>query len=155
MIVVNKEARIIHVGEGVVLMPGVNSPDAEAWATAKEQLPVIQYMLDDGALEEKALDVDQIGKLSPRAALKLVRDTVDEELLRRMRNADKRREVLDAIDKQIEAVQPTAPKREGSEAEADGETPEPDEGETPETPAEPQKRTRRRKAQPAETSAEE
>jgi hypothetical protein len=152
MIVVNHEARIFHIAEHCTLMPGVNSPDVDAWQKAKDTLPVVQHLLDEEVLEERAIEIEQIAKLAPRAAIKLAKNTVAAALLKRMQATEKRREVLDVIEEQLAAIAPGKPSKDDKAAdEGDGEELEPlpetseELAEQPEPqPAPKQKRTRKR-----------
>jgi hypothetical protein len=110
MLVTNKEPRIHHLGEHVRLLPGANEVDSKAWTEAKK-IAVVRHYLDSGAfIEHPNKSAAGIGALPPAEAIRLVNETVDEELLKQMRNAEKRAEVLAAIEAQVTKLQLPAEK---------------------------------------------
>jgi len=110
MLITNKEPRIHHLGEHVRLLPGANEVDAKAWEAAKK-IAVVRHYLDEGTFIEHATkSATAIGSLAPAEAIRLVGETFDEALLQQMRAAEKRAEVLAAIEAQVAKVQLPAEK---------------------------------------------
>ena len=110
MLITNKEPRIHHLGEHLRLLPGANEVDAKAWEQAKK-IFVVRHYLDEGIfIEHPSKSASGIGTLSQGEALKLIAETFDESLLQQMRGAEKRAEVLAAIDAQVAKLQLPAEK---------------------------------------------
>jgi hypothetical protein len=84
------------------LLPGINEVDAEEWAKA-EKIPLVQHYLEEGILKVRR-QAPELTQLKPKEAHDLVRRTVDRTLLEKWYGTEKRRDVLEAIERQIQAT---------------------------------------------------
>lgn len=108
IIIKNKRAQIIgnHI---LSLLPGVNEVDAKKWAEFKTS-PAIVHFMGEGEIEEMDLPVPhddspvQIDDLNQKDAIALVKETFDIALLNRWAENETRKGVLDALEKQFDAV---------------------------------------------------
>ena len=124
-IVKNNRAQIFgnHL---MTLLPGVNEVDAKKWEEFKLS-PAIKHGISEGEIEEVDLPSAhddspvQISDLNQKEALALVKATFDMTLLERWAESESRKGVLDALEKQIDAVKVKKPKEdaEGDEGEGD------------------------------------
>lgn len=112
MLIRNTTARIFatHLEKKLIaLKPGVNDVDPNTWKALKA-LPVIGHALSEGELvevgvpEAKAPSVESLKGFKPDDAIKLVKTTVDRELLERWIDGESRKKVLDALEAQLDAV---------------------------------------------------
>jgi hypothetical protein len=115
MLVNNTEARcygLSGVKCRIDLMPGMNRVDPKEWE--KVQTPLVKKMIEAGifVVEGKKLDIT---KMTVKAAVELVKKTVDEGLLKELYEAETRAPVLKAIEAQAEAIAPPHPKDEDDE----------------------------------------
>jgi hypothetical protein len=94
MIIVNKEARLHHIGDLLSLMPGTNEVDPAVWAKCKE-IAVTRHHVEAGTLVERA--ESSLKDFKPEQAIKLVNETVDVALLERWLGTVTNRRVTDAI----------------------------------------------------------
>lgn len=117
------------------LLPGANTPSDKEWAAARKHV-MVQRQIDAGHLvelteaaeepagdddegdelgdesepgEPRAGDLEALAKLSQSEAVKLVKATINAELLGRWAEVDKRPKVKDAIAKQLKELSPTNP----------------------------------------------
>jgi hypothetical protein len=99
------------------LLPGVNTIAKSDWEEFIKN-PARRHQLAEGELE--VLEEDELPSLkgkSEKDAIALVRATVRKDLLEGWIDTESRKKVLDAIDKQLEAITPKAPpKDEGAAA---------------------------------------
>lgn len=106
------------------LLPGVNEVDAKAWDEFKTS-PSIKHFIAEGEIEE--LDLPnahegspvQIDDLNQKEALALVKATFDSKLLERWAANESRKGVLDALEKQMDALKLKAKEEEADEADGD------------------------------------
>lgn len=103
--------------DSLVLKPGVNQVDGKAWESLKKH-PTIQTLLDEGEIEEVTEGEDgqpgedglndneqqQLAKMQPLAASKLVKDTADERLLKGWSKNETRPSVKKALAEQLKAL---------------------------------------------------
>lgn len=107
------------------LIPGVNEVDAKKWAEFKLS-PTIKHHIAEGEIEELDLPIAhedspvQIGDLNQKDALSLVKATFDKALLDRWAANESRKGVLDALEKQMDAI--ALKSKEKAEADEDEDT---------------------------------
>ncbi|MFZ2875819.1 MAG: hypothetical protein WAZ94_15190 [Phycisphaerales bacterium] len=102
-------------GDFVRLLPGVNELTEKQWK-AFDGLPVIQFHLGEGNIELiEAKPEAKLSDLNAKEAAKLVGATVDKALLERWAADESRKVVLDAIEKQMDAISPKTPADEGDD----------------------------------------
>lgn len=106
----NNEARLVTIGgdPAIVLMPGENMVEDQAWDKAKK-IAVVRHMLAAKQIEEvrtiaAATPAEALSKLSPAQAAKLVGETNDLALLGEWQKVERRAPVVEAIKAQIEIV---------------------------------------------------
>jgi len=103
------------------LLPGVNEVDAKAWDEFKLS-PSIKHCIAEGEIEELDFPTAnpdspvQIDDLNQKEALALVKATFDSKLLERWAANESRKGVLDALEKQMDALKL---KKDEEEADAD------------------------------------
>jgi len=98
MIMVNNKGNHSYEAEGVVLIPGTNLVEDEAFDRFIAH-PLI------AKLDEKGEFIyERSGKPSAKEAIALVKDTFDLETLEAMKEEETRSTVLKAIDEQIETL---------------------------------------------------
>lgn len=93
----------------MTLLPGVNEVDAKKWEEFSKS-PAIKHHIAEGEIEE--LDLPnahegspvQIDDLNQKEALALVKATFDSKLLERWAENESRKGVLDALEKQMDAI---------------------------------------------------
>jgi hypothetical protein len=104
--------------EGVKLMPGANQVDRQAWERARKH-PIVKALIEDGTIEEleEIADEHPLKNLKPGAAISLVKETVDAQLLKGWLEDEERKPVRAAIEKQIEALEEPAELRDRSMSE--------------------------------------
>lgn len=89
-----------YEANGVVLVPGVNNVDQAAFEKFLEH-PLMAHLNKKGGFEyekeEKKLTADDL--------IELVGDTFDLEVLEKMKDGEKRKTVLEAIEKRLEELQ--------------------------------------------------
>lgn len=113
LLVENTENRIHNLGGHCILMPGHNEVDEAAWKKAQE-IELVRDYVRLGVLKPKATAPaapgaqTTIATMKAGEAIEVVKKTVDKELLERWYAEDQRKGVLDAIEKQLEAVTPKA-----------------------------------------------
>lgn len=105
MLIKNNTKRIINV-DGVKIMPGVNPLEAADW---KKIAPRIKDKIEEGEIEnmEEKIDDDFAEGLAgykAHDAKKLVEETADEKLLLEWKSTEKRKKVVDAINKRLEYI---------------------------------------------------
>ncbi|NMH83275.1 hypothetical protein [Heyndrickxia coagulans] len=101
MLVHNKGEFIRHIG--VRLIPGANrlsEDDAAQFKVALEH-PLNQLLVEE---EEITYEDNGLADMAAAKAIKLVNDTYDLNTLEQFRQEEKRKTVLDAIEKQIESI---------------------------------------------------
>lgn len=101
----NTRPRFSNLADIVLLKPGVNEVEAGKWDRVKDH-PVVKWRIENGVLIVKD-GSKPINEMSAGEATKLVKATVDADLLERWRKDDTRRSVRDAIDAQLDKL--TAP----------------------------------------------
>lgn len=132
MLVQNKRKSIVFVptagevtAQGLKLLPGVNDVDPDLWAKAKE-LKVIKHMLDNDELVEEIAGkagsqaITKITALPDKAAYKVVRETLDADLLARWATEEKRPSVKSAIAAQLAKIAPDKKDDKGNDKKPDG-----------------------------------
>ncbi len=110
MLINYKKPNIRGIGP-ITLKPGINDVDADLWASVQKDYHVgIKRMIDADLLEivEDAkgdpIESADVSKLNEKKAVALVKETVDELLLMQWHEADKRKPVLEAIEKQLDKL---------------------------------------------------
>lgn len=124
MLIKNTTPRLIGTildEKKVRLKPGNNDLRPEVWAKIKK-FPAIAAMLENEELLEPkektpaaAPQVTSLDGFSEKDALRMVKETVDRDLLEVWATGEKRRKVSSAIDTQLKTVAPPAPKEDGGE----------------------------------------
>lgn len=104
----NTRARFSNLADAVLLKPGVNEVESSKWDRVKDH-PVVKWRIENGVLLVKD-GSKPISDMPAGEAVKLVKATVDADLLERWRRDDPRRSVRDAIDSQLDKL--TAPETE-------------------------------------------
>lgn len=127
-IVHNKRAQIFgnHL---MTLIPGVNEVDGKVWEEFRKS-PAIKHYIAEGEIEEMELVAGKdnvagsapfdLTALNQKDAVGLVKATFDKALLERWAEAESRKGVLDALEKQMDALK-LAPKDETDPEEDEGE----------------------------------
>jgi hypothetical protein len=113
-VVTNTEARV-HViavtdGQDLVFKPGANAlseEQAAAWEQLKASHHLVQHHLKAGTFTEEDLGGSAAEELPLDEALKLASETLDVELLEKMKASEKRPQVLAVIGAQLEQLGPT------------------------------------------------
>lgn len=106
------------------LLPGVNEVDAKTWDEFKLS-PSIKHFIAEGEIEELDLPNAQEGSpvqiddLNQKEALALVKATFDSKLLERWAANESRKGVLDALEKQMDALKLKKDEKEDAGAEDD------------------------------------
>lgn len=111
MIVKNNTVSIIGIqntkrGGFTTLLPGLNTIDKEQWEAFIAN-PARRHQLAEGELE--VVEEDELTTLKEKSvkdAIALVKSTVRKEMLESWVESENRKQVLDAIEKQLEAIQP-------------------------------------------------
>jgi len=123
MIVKNNTASTMgmHTPTGFFsLLPGVNRIEKGLWEEFIKN-PARRFQLAEGALE--VVEEDELPSLkmkSPKDAVVLVKGTVRKDLLEAWFAEENRKVVLEAIEKQLAAIEPArTPTAEGDESDAD------------------------------------
>lgn len=132
ILVHNKEARVHNIGiaahkpladgkvlqmehQDIVLGPGWNPVDSKLWEKAKLN-PIVMMHIKSGALEERSLSPEEIKSLTEAEAMRFIQETWDDGLLKRMRAAESRGDVLATINAQIAALEPSPEAKAKAEA---------------------------------------
>lgn len=104
----------------VTLLPGVNEIDKATWDACVGN-PARRHQLAEGELEVIEDEQKSIVDMKPAEAIAIVKATVKAELLETWAAEESRKTVLDAIEKQLEAVALAAKKAEpeGDDEEGD------------------------------------
>lgn len=111
MLVKNNRDGLHHVN-GLQLLPGLNEVDEKAFAEAAK-LPAFKAMIDDGTFEPveskagKVISAAEVTKLGEKEAIALIKDTTVRDLLMGWRQTETRVNVLDAIQAQLDEIDPT------------------------------------------------
>lgn len=84
------------------LYPGINEVDEKAWAEA-EKHPGVQYLIKSGVFKVRRTSAE-IASLAPKDAVELIRATIDQGLLEKWFEQEKRKQVLDAILAQLDTI---------------------------------------------------
>lgn len=102
MLVHNKGEYVRHIGAR--LIPGINHLNQEDAAAFKEALkhPLNSYLVDE--LGEITYEDGGLSDLSAQKAIAAVNETFKLETLESFKKDESRKTVLEAIDKQIEAI---------------------------------------------------
>ena len=91
-------------GDFVRLLPGVNELTEKQWK-AFDDLPVIKFHIGEGNIELVEVKAEaKLSDMNAKEAAKLVASTVDKGLLERWAADESRKVVLDAIEKQMDAI---------------------------------------------------
>jgi hypothetical protein len=93
----------------VRLMPGMNDADPAKWSLVRAS-PVAKALVATGKvkpLEEPAAKAGSIRDMNVGEAVKLVGETVDTALLDKWTVEESRKTVLEAIERQLEKLQPS------------------------------------------------
>ncbi len=122
MLIKNNTAKIIstRIGEKKIrLLPGRNDVLPAEWEIVREY-DIIKAMLDAVELEEPAAktpaaapQVTSLKDFNEREALKLIKETVDADLLILWGDSEQRKGVMAALEKQLKLVDPKVVKTEG------------------------------------------
>ncbi len=110
MLIKNNKPNLRGFGDELTLKPGVNDVPAEVWQKVVAKYGGnLQRLLDDGiveVVEEAGAPIDAAGlaTLTERKAVKLVKDTVDEDLLLTWHETEKRKPVVAAIEAQLDVL---------------------------------------------------
>jgi hypothetical protein len=115
LLIKNTTPRLVgtRVGdEKVRLHPGTNDVKPELWAKVREY-KAIEAMLDSGELVEPAQktpaaapQVTSLEAFNEREAIRLVKETVDPDLLELWAAGEKRKKVAAALEAQAKAIDP-------------------------------------------------
>jgi hypothetical protein len=113
-VVTNTEARVhilaVNDGQDLVFKPGANAlseEQAAAWEELKASHHLVQHHLKAGTFTEEDLGGSVAEELPLDEALKLASETLDVELLEKMKASEKRPQVLAVIGAQLEQLGPT------------------------------------------------
>jgi hypothetical protein len=94
------------------LLPGVNSLTREVWDAVKSH-PTVRLWLKEGLLSElRSASTDKL-PTDEGEAVSLVKNTVQDSLLKGWRETEKRPGVLDTIEAQLDLLKLEAKKKEG------------------------------------------
>jgi hypothetical protein len=118
VVVKNNEERLHSIANFCQLSPGVNQVPAAAWEEAKK-IRLVQWMLEEGVLEEETTTADDsLKSLKPAEAKRLIKETFDVLLLGRWFDKEERPAIRDAVTAQLELIEKqTKPKKtEGEQA---------------------------------------
>lgn len=111
-----------HLGS---IKPGVNEMEEKVWIELAKT-PVVKHHVAEGEIEVLELPRASpdspvaIADLNVKEAVSLVKATFDKELLNRWAEVESRKQVLDALEKQMDALK-LAPKDETDPEEDEGE----------------------------------
>jgi hypothetical protein len=117
MLVLNHRNGLHHVGDSssgkasLTFLPGLNDVDEKAFTKALE-LPAFKALVDDEVMEVvltkagKPVAAAEVAQLPEKQTLALVAETVDSKLLKAWQLTEKRQPVLDAIQAQLDAIDP-------------------------------------------------
>ena len=111
MLVKNNRNGLHHVGD-LHFLPGLNEVDEKAFAEAAK-LPAFKAMIDDGTFEPveskagKTISAGEVTKLAEKEAVSLIKETFARDLLMGWRQVETRVNVLDAIQAQLDTIDPT------------------------------------------------
>jgi hypothetical protein len=102
---VKYNGKSLYFVEGLRLLPGNNSLPAVEWERAKAANARLRYRLQEGIIEELPGE----GELptGEPAALKMVAETVDKELLEQWEESEKRPKVAKSIADRLKAIAPS------------------------------------------------
>lgn len=124
LLIKNTTPKIVgtRVGEEKVrLRPGTNDVKPELWEKAREYR-AIAAMLDSGELVEPAQktpaaapQVTSLEAFNEREAIRLVKETVDPDLLELWAAGEKRKKVAAALEAQAKAIDPKVKKEDDTE----------------------------------------
>lgn len=102
----------IHGIEGKIFLPGLNQVTLEEFEKLSST-PAFKFLIDSGALRWQGPSPEQKEKeypledLHPAAVQELVEQTIDEEVLKKIKKADKRKSIVEQAESQMEKIQPT------------------------------------------------
>lgn len=96
---VHNKGDYTRVAVGVTLIPGANNVDATEYKGFAAH-PIMKKLIDSGEIVAQ----NGLKDLNADEAIKLVEDTYSVEYLEGMKAEEKRKTVLEAITKQIEAI---------------------------------------------------
>lgn len=111
-----------HLGS---LKPGVNEMEEKVWLELAKT-PVVKHHVAEGEIEVLELPRASpdspvaIADLNVKEAVSLVKATFDKELLNRWAEAESRKQVLDALEKQFDAIDLKKKEQGEEEAEEEG-----------------------------------
>lgn len=94
----NKLPKLVTLGDVAYLWPGANEVDPKVWASFKSTV-VVKAHLDAGDLVET--DAEDLKGLGVEAALALVKDTLNVDLMRKWRESETRPKVQRGLDAKI------------------------------------------------------
>ncbi|MFT9496372.1 hypothetical protein [Anaerosolibacter sp.] len=101
MRVINHSKYIKHVEE-ISLNIGGNEVDEKAWEKATQH-PIVKGWIENGDVEVEQGDLEDITKITPGSkAIAIIETTFSQEKLQKWQETEKRKAVLEAINKQIE-----------------------------------------------------
>jgi hypothetical protein len=118
MLVNNTQPNLKHMQTGeystLTLHPGYNEVDPETWAKLVKDNAVVRSWVEHGHV--KPGDPKKSGKslanLQTAEATAIIEETFSESMLREWAAEERRGGVLMAIQKQLDAIDPTKPKKE-------------------------------------------
>ena len=88
----------------IKLMPGINEVDADQWAKAVKDSPVLKNKVDEEEIVVQGTGTILNSRLPD--AKRIISQTLDRELLTAWKAADKRPAVIAAIDEQLNLIKP-------------------------------------------------
>lgn len=111
-----KNVLTINAGDQKLrLVPGANRVDSKAWEACRG-VPRVKKLIEDGIVaEESGATVESLDGMKPAEAKKLIKNTIDLEVLEIWKLNEKRADVVKAIEAQIDALTKEPTKEEGEE----------------------------------------
>ena len=124
IVVTNKQARLVQLGDLVSLRPGANTIDPEAWEKFKGTVVVRSLLREKLLVVGKVVDASvpaSLAKLRPVEAIKLVAETLDRKQIERWADAEERAPIVAALREQLTKLREAAgaPAGEGAEGAAE------------------------------------
>ena len=110
------QPNVHQLGTSITLKPGVNEVDSEAFNQAKK-IQLVQFYLKEKQLEQVSSadaggdegdEGSDLSQYSATDAIALVKETTDVGLLNKWKAAESRKTVNDAIDSQLEDIDPNS-----------------------------------------------
>jgi len=114
----DEAARRQPVLQTILLIPGNNEVDPAVWDALVKNECVRRLLEEETEFNRPILEPDKdvslkdISKIPSKKAVQIVKGTFDRGLLRAWQRPETRRDVGDAIDKQLKAIDPRSPAEE-------------------------------------------